>query len=73
MKHQSCKWHRVTRTAHRLGSPLEKDTSTGDRISVSRTHPVHGYRSQHLQFDGRIGEQYFEDGSVEELLAILVT
>ena len=57
----------MTRTAHRLGSPLEKDTSTGDRISV------HGYRSQHLQLEGRNGEQYFEDGTVEELFAILVT
>ena len=24
MKYQSCKWHRLTRTAHRLGSSLEK-------------------------------------------------
>jgi hypothetical protein len=39
----------------------------------SGIHPVHGYRSQHLQLDGRIGELYFEDGTVEELFAILVT
>jgi hypothetical protein len=45
----------------------KKDTSIGDRISVSGTHPVHGYRSQHLQLDGRIGEQYFVDGTVEQL------
>jgi hypothetical protein len=48
-----------------LGHLWKKDTSTGDRISVSGTHPVHGYRSQHLQLDGRIAEQYFEDGTVE--------
>jgi hypothetical protein len=40
---------------------------------VSGTHPVHGYRSQHLQLDGRIGEQYFVDGTVEQLFGILVT
>ena len=51
----------------------KKDTSIGDRISVSGTHPVHGYRSQHLQLDGRIGEQYFVDGTVEQLFGILVT
>jgi hypothetical protein len=45
----------------------KKDTSIGDRISVSGTHHVHGYRSQHLQLDGRIGEQYFVDGTVEQL------
>ena len=45
----------------------------GDRISVSGTHPVHGYRSQHLQLDGRIEEQYFVDGTVEQLFGILVT
>jgi hypothetical protein len=28
---------------------------------VSGTHPVHNYRSQHLQLDGRIGEQYLVD------------
>ena len=55
-----------------LGHLWKKDTSTRDRISVSGTHPVHGYRSQHLQLDGRIGEQYFEDGTVE-LFAIFVT
>jgi hypothetical protein len=32
-----------------------------------------GYRNQHLQLDGRIGEQYFVDGTVEQLLGILVT
>jgi hypothetical protein len=56
-----------------LGHLWKKDTSTGDHISVSGTHPVHGYRSQHLQLDDRIGELYFEDGTVEELFAILVT
>jgi hypothetical protein len=28
------------------------------RIFVSGTHSVHGYRSQHLQLNGKIGEQY---------------
>ena len=40
---------------------------------VSGTHPVHGYRSQHLQLDGRIGEQYLVDGLVEQLSGIPVT
>jgi hypothetical protein len=31
-----------------------------------------GYHSQHLQLDGRIGEQYFVDGTVEELFGMLV-
>jgi hypothetical protein len=56
-----------------LGRLWKKDTSMGDRISMSGTHPVHGYRSQHLQLDGRIGEQYFVDGTVEQLFGILVT
>jgi hypothetical protein len=42
-------------------------------VSVSGTHSVHGYRSQHLQLDGRIGEQYFVDGTVEQLFGILFT
>ena len=33
---------------------------------MSGSHPVHGYRSQHLQLDGRIGEQYVMDGTVEQ-------
>ena len=56
-----------------LGRLWKKDTSIGDRIFVSATHPVHGYRSQHLQLDGRIGEQYFVDGTIEQLFGILVT
>ena len=36
------------------------------------THPVHGYRSHHLQLDGRIGEQYLVDGLVEQLSGIPV-
>ena len=40
---------------------------------VSGTHPVHGYRSQHLQLDGRIGEQYLVDGLVEQFSGIPVT
>ena len=46
-----------------MGRLWKKDTSIGDRISVSGTHTVHGYRSHHLQLDGRIGEQYFVDGT----------
>ena len=56
-----------------LGHLWKKDTSIGDRISVSGTHPVHSYRSQHLHLDGRIGEQYFVDGIVEELFGELFT
>ena len=40
---------------------------------MSGTHPVHEYRSQHLQLDGRIGEQYLVDGLVEQLSGIPVT
>jgi hypothetical protein len=49
----------------------KKDTSIGDRISVSGTHPVHGHCSQHLQLEGRIGEQYFLDGTVEQSKHVL--
>ena len=55
-----------------LGDMWKEDSTFGGRICMSGTHPVHGYRCQHLQLDGRIGEQYFEDGTVE-LFAILVT
>jgi hypothetical protein len=55
-------WHGQHIVLDRL---WKKDTSIGDCISVSGTHPVHGYRSQHLQLDGRIGEQYFVDGTVD--------
>ena len=44
----------------------------GGRIFVSGTHSVHGYRSQHLQLNGKIGEQYLVDGLVEELSGIPV-
>ena len=47
-----------------LGRLWKKDTSIRDRISVSGAHPVHGYRSHHLQLADRIGEQYFADGTV---------
>ena len=50
----------------------KKDTLTGDRISVSDTQPVHGYRSQNLQLDGRIGEQYFEDALLRSCLGYLL-
>jgi hypothetical protein len=56
-----------------LGDLWKEDSTFGDRIFVSGTHPVHGYRSQHLQLDGRIGEKYFVDGTVEQLFGILVT
>jgi len=56
-----------------LGDLWKEDSTFGGRIFVSGTHPVHGYRSQHLQLDGRIGEQYFVDGTVEQLFGILVT
>ena len=49
------------------------DSTFGGRIFVSGTHPVHGYRSQYLQLDGRIGEQYFVEGTVEQLFGILDT
>jgi hypothetical protein len=45
----------------------------GGILLASGTHPVHGYRSQHLQLDGRIGEQYLVDGLVEQLSGIPVT
>jgi hypothetical protein len=38
---------------------------------VSGTHPIHGYRSQYLQLDGRIGEQYLVDGLVEQFSSAL--
>jgi hypothetical protein len=56
-----------------LGDLWKEDSTFGDRIFVSCTHPVHGYRSQHLQLDGRIGEQYLVDGFVEQLSGIPVT
>ena len=40
---------------------------------MSGTHSVHGYRSQHLQINGKIGEQYLVDGLVEQLSGIPVT
>jgi hypothetical protein len=49
----------------------KEDSTFGGRSFVSGTHPVHGYRSQHLQLDGRIEEQYFVDGTVEQLFGIL--
>jgi hypothetical protein len=56
-----------------LGDLLKEDSTFGGRIFVSGTHPVHNYRSQHLQLDGRIGEQYLVDGLVEQLSGIPVT
>ena len=51
----------------------KEDSTFGGRIFVSGTHSVHGYRSQHLQLDGQIGEQYLVDGLVEQLSGIPVT
>jgi hypothetical protein len=51
----------------------KEDSKFGGRIFVSGTHPVHGYRSQYLQLDGRIGEQYLVDGLVKQLSGIPVT
>ena len=51
----------------------KEDSTFGGRIFVSGTHSVHGYRSQHLQLNGKIGEQYLVDGLVEELSGIPVT
>ena len=73
LKCQSCEWHRVTRECIVLGDLWKEDSTFGGRIFVSGTHPVHGYRSQHLQLDGRIGEQYLVDGLVEQLSGIPVT
>jgi hypothetical protein len=56
-----------------LGDLWREDSTFGGRIFVSGTHPVHDYRSQHLQLDGRIGEQYLLDGLAEQLSGIPVT
>jgi hypothetical protein len=56
-----------------LGDLWKEDSTFGGRIFVSGTHLVHSYCSQHLQLDSRIGEQYFVDGTVEQLFGILVT
>jgi hypothetical protein len=56
-----------------LGDLWKEYSTFGGRIFVSGTHPVHDYRSQHLQLDGRIGEQYVVDSIVEQLFGILVT
>ena len=56
-----------------VGGLWKEDSTFGGGIFVSGTHPVHGYRSQHLQLDGRIGEQYLVDGLVEQLSGIPVT
>jgi hypothetical protein len=53
-----------------LGDLWKEDSKFGGRIFVLGTHPVHGHRSQHLQLDGRIGEQYLLDGFVEQLSGI---
>ena len=51
----------------------KEDSTIGGRIFVSGTHSVDGYRSQHLQLDGQMGEQYLVDGLVEQLSGIPVT
>ncbi|MCS5650071.1 MAG: hypothetical protein NZ820_12140 [Dehalococcoidia bacterium] len=56
-----------------MGDLWKEDSTFGGRIFVSGTHPVHGYRNQHLQLDGRIEEQYLVDGLVEQLSGIPVT
>jgi hypothetical protein len=56
-----------------LGDLWKEDSTFGGRIFVAGTHSVHGYRSQHLQLDGQIGEQYLVDGLVEQFSGIPVT
>jgi hypothetical protein len=51
----------------------KEDSTFGGRIFVSGNHSVHGYRSQHLQLNGQIGEQYLVEGLVEQLSGITAT
>jgi hypothetical protein len=51
----------------------KEDSTFGGRMFVSGTHSVHGYRSQHLQLNGQIGEQYLVEDLVEQLSGITVT
>jgi hypothetical protein len=61
----------VTWTAHRLGSPLENRFLIGDRVPLSGNQPVHGYRSQHIQFDGWKRKQQPADGAIDQLFQLL--
>ena len=55
-----------------LGDLWKEDSTFGGRIFVSGTHSVHGYRSQHLQLDGQIGEQYLVDALLSSCLGYLL-
>jgi hypothetical protein len=47
------------------------DTTIGDRVPLSGNQPVHGYRSQHIQFDGWKRKQQPVDGAIDQLFELL--